>query len=112
MRKLFWALTAGFGGYVFSGLVLRILRERFTVQVTDRTAGIMTVITICIFVLTALIAAGGRNLNRQRLHGYAKQACAPESDQKRLKRQLAAEIAWIVVLNLLFGAGLYYLRKQ
>ena len=62
--------------------------------------------------LHALIAAGSRNLERARLTGYAKQACAPESDAKRLKTNLAAEIVWIIVLNLLFAAGLWYLRKQ
>lgn len=112
LRKLFWALTAAFGGYVLSGLVMRILRERFSVGIADRTALIASAVTVAVLVLIALIAAGGRNLNRERLHGYAKQACAPESDAKRLKKQLAAEIVWIIVLNLLFAAVLWYLRKQ
>ena len=112
MRKLFWALTAAFGGYVLSGLVLRLLRDRFSVGIADRTALIVTAVSVIVPVLIALVAAGGRNLNRQRLQGYAKQACAPESDAKRLKTQLAAEIAWIIVLNMLFAAGLWYLRRQ
>ncbi|MBR3419974.1 MAG: hypothetical protein IKG82_14910 [Oscillospiraceae bacterium] len=112
MRKLFWALTAAFGGYVLSGLVMRILRERFSVVIADRTALIVTIVTAAVLVLIALIAAGSRNLERARLTGYAKQACAPESDAKRLKTNLAAEIVWIIVLNLLFAAGLWYLRKQ
>lgn len=111
MRKLFWALTAAFGGYVLSGLVIRLLRGRFAVQMTDRTALTATAVTVIVFLLAAVIAAGGRNLNRQRLQGYAKQACAPESDARRLKKQLAAEIVWIILLNLLFAAGFWYLRK-
>ena len=112
MRKLFWALTAAFGGDVLSGLVLRLLRARIAVQMTDRTALIASAVTVIVFLLTALVAAGGRNLNRQRLQGYAKQACAPESDAKRLKKQLAAEIVWIILLNLLFAAGFWSLRKD
>lgn len=112
MRKLFWALTAAFGGYVLCGLVLRILDKRLAVGITDRTALTATTVTVLVLVLIALIAAGGRNLNRQRLHSYSKQACAPESDAKRLKTQLAAEIIWIIILNLLFAAGFLYLRKR
>ncbi len=112
MRKLFWALTAAFGGYVLSGLVMRLLRGRFAVQIPDRTGWIAQGVTCVICLLIALIAAGNRNLNRERLAGYAKQACAPESDAKRLKQQLAAEIVWVILLNLLFAAGLWYLRKQ
>ena len=112
MRKLFWGLTALFGGYVLSGLVLYLLRGRFSVQVPDRTAWIAHGIVCLLALLIALIAAGNRTLNRERLKGYAKQACAPESDAKRLKKQLAAEIIWIILLNLLFAAGLYYLRTH
>ena len=46
-----------------------------------------------------LVLAGNRNLERARLLGYAKQACAPESDRKRLSRQLVSEALILILLN-------------
>lgn len=103
MRKLFWGLTGAFGGYVAAGLAVPALRRFTPAEITDRAALIAQIVCAAIGLLAALIAAGNHDLERQRLQGYAKQACAPESDRTRLKKQLAAEIVWIILLNLLFG---------
>ena len=99
MRKLIWGLTAAFCGYAGAKGVIRLLRVRFSMQVTDKTALIASVVTAAVLALIALVLAGNRNLERERLLGYAKQACAPESDRKRLSRQLVSEAITLILLN-------------
>ena len=111
MRKPIWGLTAALCGYAGAKGVIRLLRERFSVQMTDRTALTASVVTAAVLALIALVLAGNRNLERARLLGYAKQACAPESDRKRLSRQLVSEVMILILLNASAVLLLVWLRR-
>ena len=108
MRKLFWTLTALFGGFSLFRLVLGLLTLRFSLPLTGQNQLLITAAASALFALIALLAAGSRNQRRQKLAEYAKQACAPDSDRRRLKRQLTAEIVVLILLNLLFAAAALY----
>ena len=109
MRKLIWAFTAAFGGFSLFRLLLGLLTFRFALPLSEKNQQLITATVSAILALIALLAAGSRNQRRQQLAEYAKHACAPESDRKRLQRQPAAEIAVLILLNLLFAAAaLYY----
>ena len=111
MRKIFWGLTAALCGYALSQGAVKLLRERFSMQVTDKAALTASAAAVIVLVLIALVTAGNRNLERARLLGYAKQACAPVSDRKRLSRQLASEVITLILLNAGAVLLLLWLRR-